>query len=443
MAITLGGSSAVTSGLLISFDASKTASYPGTGTTWTDLSGNGNTGTFVGGISYSADNRGSLVFNGSTGYVQTNNTLSTITSEFTVSCFIKSGVAQGGLSDIWGNHNGTYTGICFQQNNNAERPDEFSVLFGNGSSWQGWQTLVFKIPVGIWCYLTVVKTTSSLTVYNGNTQIATLATTGNVATSTAGFMVGLGYPGLPRNWGGSMSNIQVYNRALTVSEISQNCMYFCQGVLLSDSSIQVTKYDSANETGGIINITSFTGTGTWTKPAGCTSVLVKMVGGGGGAAGYCESGGGGGYTEKVVDVTAVATVAVTVGAGGASVNYYASGNGGGTSSFGSYCSASGGSGANVGGSHCGGTSGVGSGGNINLYGGIGTGHSNHAGNFPSGQGGGTFFGSSGTVNRATTSNKLYSGAPGTGGPGGRTDDGGSSANIANGETGLVIVYAYK
>ena len=215
------------------------------------------------------------------------------------------------------------------------------------------------------------------------------------------------------------------------------------GITFPDSTSQSTKFDSTIDVGRIINITSFTTTGTWTKPAGCTSVLVKLVGGGGGAAGYCESGGGGGYSEKVIDVTAVATVAVTVGGGGASVGYYAAGAAGGTSSFGAYCSATGGDGANTGGSHCGGNPGLGSGGSINLYGGVGTGHTNSGGHFPGGQGGGTFFGSSGTVNRATTSNKLYNGSPGTGGPGGRTNDGSGSAGIANGESGLVIVYAYS
>ena len=215
------------------------------------------------------------------------------------------------------------------------------------------------------------------------------------------------------------------------------------GIIFPDSSTQTTKFDSVNDLGGIINITSFSADGTWTKPAGCTTVLVKLVGGGGGAAGYCESGGGGGYAEKVIDVTAVATVAVTVGAGGASVNYYASGAAGGTSSFGAYCSATGGAGSNTSGNHCGGHAGLGSGGSINLYGGVGTGHANHSGHYPGGTGGGTFFGASGAVSRATTSTKLYNGAPGTGGPGGRTDDGGSSLNVANGENGLVIVYAYK
>jgi hypothetical protein len=215
------------------------------------------------------------------------------------------------------------------------------------------------------------------------------------------------------------------------------------GVTFPDSTTQTTKFDSVNDTGGIINITSFTASGIWTKPSGCTSVLVQVVGGGGGAAGYCESGGGGGYSEKVVDVTSVATVTVTVGGGGASVAYYAAGGAGGTSSFGTYCSASGGGGANTGGSHCGGDPGLGSGGSINLYGGVGTGHANNSGHYPGGTGGGTFFGGSGTVSRSTTSTKLYNGAPGSGGPGARTNDGAGAAGISNGESGLVVVYAYK
>jgi hypothetical protein len=44
----------VTSGLVLCLDAGNTKSYPGSGTTWTDLSGNGNTGTLVNSPSYSS-----------------------------------------------------------------------------------------------------------------------------------------------------------------------------------------------------------------------------------------------------------------------------------------------------------------------------------------------------------------------------------------------------
>jgi hypothetical protein len=215
------------------------------------------------------------------------------------------------------------------------------------------------------------------------------------------------------------------------------------GITFNDSSVQGTKYDGISDVGYLLNIATFTATGTWYKPAGCTKVLVKLVGGGGGAAGYCESGGAGGYSEKVIDVTAISSVAVTIGGGGASVAYYAAAAQGGTTSFGTYCSATGGYGANANYSHTGGISGVGSSGDINLYGGLGTGHTNNGNHFPASQGGTSYFGSSGKISRATTSNKLYNGAPGSGGPGARTNDGAGGAGIANGESGVVIVYAYS
>jgi hypothetical protein len=70
----------VTNGLRFNLDAGKTASYPGTGTTWTDLSGNGNHGTLAGATQpvYSSDNGGSFVFNGSTSNVNLNKNASAI-----------------------------------------------------------------------------------------------------------------------------------------------------------------------------------------------------------------------------------------------------------------------------------------------------------------------------------------------------------------------------
>jgi hypothetical protein len=58
------------SGLVLALDAANSKSYPGSGTTWTDLSGNGNTGTLTNGPTYSGANGGSLVFDGVNDYVQ-------------------------------------------------------------------------------------------------------------------------------------------------------------------------------------------------------------------------------------------------------------------------------------------------------------------------------------------------------------------------------------
>ena len=53
----------VTDGLVFCVDAANKRSYPGTGTTWTDLKG-GNAGTLTNGPTFSSDNRGVLSFDG-------------------------------------------------------------------------------------------------------------------------------------------------------------------------------------------------------------------------------------------------------------------------------------------------------------------------------------------------------------------------------------------
>ena len=54
----------VTDGLVLCLDAGNPKSYPGSGTTWTDLSGQGNNGTLVNGVGYVGTNGGSLSFDG-------------------------------------------------------------------------------------------------------------------------------------------------------------------------------------------------------------------------------------------------------------------------------------------------------------------------------------------------------------------------------------------
>jgi len=61
--------SIVTDGLVLCLDAGNTKSYPGSGTTWADLSGNGNNGTLTNGPTYSSANGGSIVFDGNNDYV--------------------------------------------------------------------------------------------------------------------------------------------------------------------------------------------------------------------------------------------------------------------------------------------------------------------------------------------------------------------------------------
>jgi len=128
---------------------------------------------------------------------------------------------------------------------------------------------------------------------------------------------------------------------------------------------------------GIRSMQVWTSNGTWTRPTGVRSIIVRVTGAGGGGSGHCESAGAGGTSERVIDVTNVSSVSVTVGNPGGGTNYAGCGGNGGSSSFGSYCSASGGQGGNCRQQHAGGTGGNGSGGTLNVYGGGGNGHGSH------------------------------------------------------------------
>lgn len=440
MSIVIGGTTSyVTSGLALYLDAGRTSSYPGAGSIWYDLSPNANHAT-LNNVTYSENK---MIFNGSTSYANVGSTgLTSFTSGLTVSVFANMYPSSGSYSrfiDFGGGQGVDNIGFCKY----SSSPIAFPFYYTAGAA----QTQL-NLNVANTLYYnqnmmyTYTADGTTLRLYINGTLVGSGAASGFPNTGTRS----LNYIGRS-NWAdpyyyGSISAVQIYNRALSQAEIQQNYAYVSQGITYSDGSTRAT--GKVLDTGGLINIKSYQGVGTftWTKPVGCTTVLVKVIGGGGGACGYCESGGAGGYAEKVIDLTGVNTVTVTVGGGGASVAYYAAAGNGGTSSFGSYCSATGGYGANQNSSHSGGIGGIGSGGTVNLYGGTGTGHANTSGHWPGGLGGATYLGGSGTVSRPGVTTKLYSGSPGSGGPGSRTNDGAGGAGVSNGETGAVIVYAY-
>ena len=119
------------------------------------------------------------------------------------------------------------------------------------------------------------------------------------------------------------------------------------------------------------NYQLFAASGTFTVPAGVTSVKVTCIGAGGGASvGFGSQGGAGGCSSGVYTVTPGAAITVTVGTGGAGVGNSTNGAAGGASSFGALLSATGGGGA---GNSVSGAAGVGSGGvffNSNTQGGV-------------------------------------------------------------------------
>lgn len=101
------GPKIVTDGLVMHLDAANPKSYPGTGTTWGDLSGKGNGGTLINSPTFNSGNNGSIVIDGVDDYLNTNfltknhfseNQSWTISSWHNVISSTTSGNTRGGIS---------------------------------------------------------------------------------------------------------------------------------------------------------------------------------------------------------------------------------------------------------------------------------------------------------------------------------------------------------
>jgi len=79
----------VKDGLVLWLDANDKTSYPGTGTTWRDLSKGGNNGTLTNGPTFDSGNGGSIVFDGADDYIQQTLNTGSFTTEASLCLFLK------------------------------------------------------------------------------------------------------------------------------------------------------------------------------------------------------------------------------------------------------------------------------------------------------------------------------------------------------------------
>lgn len=214
-----GGPNVVDSGLVLSLDAGNARSYPGSGTTWTDISSGGRTGTLTNGPTYSANNGGAIVFDGTNDYVETTYTPGTI-SAHTMSCWINKTNLE--YSFILSKST-SYYGLEIY-------PTVIYVNVGVGSfnygevsyNTNGWQNIAFTYDGS------QTGNSNRLKIYfNGNNQTATYGGTIPASVNVSDVM-----QIARRYWGptfgqaeyssGSVAQLSVYNRALTAAEIAQN-----------------------------------------------------------------------------------------------------------------------------------------------------------------------------------------------------------------------------
>ena len=203
----------VTDGLVMYLDAANTKSYPGTGTTWTDISRNNNNGTLTNGPTFSSANLGSIVFDGVDDY--TIITPPTTYSEYTIQFFCK-WISSVGVSErLFGcDAFGTYTifnpyNIGFHYNPLGGVPSSVTLASG------------VNIGFGAWCQVTVtVSTISSNVVIYVNGIARNSWSTLPAANLSSNIFIGKQNTLYGANC--QFANFQLYNRAITADEVTQN-----------------------------------------------------------------------------------------------------------------------------------------------------------------------------------------------------------------------------
>jgi hypothetical protein len=204
----------VTTGLQLYLDAGNASSYSGSGTTWTDLSGNSRDGTLTNGPTYSATDGGSIVFDGTDDYVQCTGSL-TVTAATFVTWIRRNG------------NQGQYDGILFSRATNTTGMD-FQVSNQLGYTWNdagntyGWQSGLI-LPNLTWCMVAISVTSTAATAYLCQTSGITTATnTVNHASSLINDIKIARDEFSTRYFTGNIAIAQLYNIALSADQISQN-----------------------------------------------------------------------------------------------------------------------------------------------------------------------------------------------------------------------------
>jgi hypothetical protein len=208
----------ITDGLVLCLDAGNTKSYPGSGTTWIDLSGRGNTGTLTNGPTYSSANGGSIVFDGTNDYIDCGSINFTSGTSITIEVWVKPNSSQNAFVDILDYNHGANGGFVIQQNNTAL--NQYYFAYWNGSSFDVTSTITLNS--NSFNHLVFVKSGTSTIGYLNS--VNTIQYTGSSNINCSGYALHLGrfVVATGREFNGSISNTKIYNRALTAAEVSQN-----------------------------------------------------------------------------------------------------------------------------------------------------------------------------------------------------------------------------
>jgi hypothetical protein len=222
-----GGPNTVTSGLVLELDAGNIKSYPTTGTTWFDKSGNAYNGTLVNGPTFNTGSLGSIVFDGVDDYVNLNS-LSTLVGKtnVTVDCWFFNDSLPSGFQNVIGQ----FSGDGWLIHTYKDVPNlSILVLVGGGSSYGG----INITPTNTWFNVilaydgTLTGNENRLKMYvNGvlrtfdsyvGGEVPNIWPNATAVNAAVGTLIGFG-----RYFNGKIPIVRIYEKTLSSDEVLQN-----------------------------------------------------------------------------------------------------------------------------------------------------------------------------------------------------------------------------
>jgi hypothetical protein len=211
-----GGPNIVTDGLVFNVDAANVKSYPGSGTTWRDLSRSGNNGTLTNGPTFNAGNGGSIVFDGVDDRFDTNISILKGLQTFTINVWFYTATLKGVLLSEGASSN---VGIQFWLGSGTNGT---TLQFGDGTNNSFFNSRI-TLQQNIWvnlCFTVANKTGYSY--LNSIFQSSYINASDIFWPGTTGTFKLASRENNTVNSDCRISNVSIYNRALSAQEILQN-----------------------------------------------------------------------------------------------------------------------------------------------------------------------------------------------------------------------------
>ena len=221
----------ITRGLVLHLDASALESYPGSGTSWSDLSGNNNNGTLTNGPTFSSSNQGYIIFDGTNDYVTTAD-VNHGTSEFTLESWVYFSAFNSNNCIIKKNTDNDYWPVISLYVDNTGVIRGYYSTQSYGACLEGAYTSTGIVTTGQWVHLAYSKGAGGYTTMkihkNGISQSFSYYLYGShineVCNSGKPVMVGIDCdtPNYISPVNGRIPIVRIYNRQLSDVELLQN-----------------------------------------------------------------------------------------------------------------------------------------------------------------------------------------------------------------------------